>query len=141
MGQEFLTKKDDSPHKSYTEVFYEQLPFYLAIGMSYTEYFEGDSLLPKYFREAYRIKREVDDYDAWLQGVYVYQAVDCAIYNNPPLMKRGKEPRQYFKEPFSMQGKENKHEPTEEEIAMKKKEEEARFSVWLDNFVNAYKDI
>lgn len=122
-------------------MFYEQLPYYLAIGMSLREYFDEDSLLVKYFREAYQIKRDVEDYNAWLQGVYFYQAVDSAIYNNPPLMKRGREPRLYIEKPFSMQGKKNDIVLSEEELALKKKEEEARFSVWLDNFVNTYKDI
>lgn len=136
MGQEFLNKENDTSRKSYTEVFYEQLPFYLAIGMSLTEYFEGDCLLAKYFREAYRLKQEQDDYNAWLQGLYFYKALDCALYNNPPLMKRGSEPKMYFKEPIL---REQQDEINEEKLALEKEEQEAKMGVWLNNFVNMYK--
>lgn len=138
MGQEFLNE-EEPPRKTYTEVFNEQLPFYLAIGMSLTEYFDGDSLLAKYFRQAYRIKQEECDYNAWLQGIYIYKALDCALYNNPPLMKRGREPRQYFDEPFMQAKKEKDHVLTEEQQALEREEQEARMAVWLNNFVNLYK--
>jgi hypothetical protein len=141
VGQEFLTNdNEETPRKTYTELFYEQLSFYLAIGMSYTEYFEGDCLLPKYYREAYKIRQERDDYNAWLQGVYVYKALDCALYNNPPLMKRGREPRNYFEQPFLQQEK-FKEEQSEEQLALKQEQENATMGVWMSNFVNMFKNV
>ena len=137
MGQEFLSSKE-IPRKSYTEVFYEQLPLYLAIGMSLTEYFEGDCTLTRYFRQAYQIRQENEDYNAWLQGIYIYKALDCALYNNPPLMKRGREARQYFNKPITAQN--SNYDKSEEMQALKKEEEEAAMGVWMSNFVNMFKD-
>lgn len=136
MGQEFLSRKD-IPRKSCTEVFYEQLPLYLAIGMSLTEYFESDCTLTRYFRRAYQIRQESEDHNAWLQGAYIYKAFDCALYNNPPLMKRGREARQYFDKPLTVQNADYK--TSEEEKALKKEEEEAAMGVWMSNFVNMFK--
>lgn len=139
MGQEFLTDSN-APQKTYTEVFYEQLPFYLAIGMSLTEYFDGDSMLARYFRQAYQVKQEQDDYSAWLQAVYIYKAIDCALYNNPPLMKRGREARKFYDKPF-MQADKQPVEETLEEKALRQEQEEAAMGVWLENFVNLFKNV
>ncbi len=137
MGEEFLD--NNSPRKTYTEVFYEQLPLYLAIGMSLAEYFEGDCMLTKYYRQAYRIKQENDDYNAWLQGIYIYKALNCALYNNPPLMKRGREALQYFDKPITAQV--SSEMQSEQENVLKQEEADARMGVWMSNFVNMYKDI
>ena len=138
MGEEFLDNKN-IPRKTYTEVFYEQLSLYLAIGMTLTEYFEEDCMLTKYYRQAYRIKQENEDYSAWLQGIYIYKALNCALYNNPPFMKRGREALQYFDKPITAQQNSEMH--NEQEKALKQEEADARMGVWMSNFVNMYKDI
>lgn len=106
--------------------------------MSLTEYFEDDCALTKYFRQAYQIRQENEDYNAWLQGIYIYKALDCALYNNPPLMKRGRETRQYFNKPITAQNSD--YGKSEEMQALKKEEEEAAMGVWMSNFVNMFKD-
>lgn len=93
-------------------------------------------MLPKYFREAYRIRQEEKDYNAWLQGVYIYKALDSALYNNPPFQKRGREARNYYEEPLTQR---NIKIQTEEEEAKMRELEEAKMAVWLENFVSMYK--
>ena len=43
---------------TYTEKFYELFPYYLSIGMTYEQFWEGDASLPKYYRRAEEIRNE-----------------------------------------------------------------------------------
>ena len=50
-------------------------PYYISIGMSYWDYWDGDPIMTKYYREADILARKRDNYRAWMQGAYVYEAV------------------------------------------------------------------
>ena len=69
----------------YGEKFEELCGYYMSIGMTYHEYWDGDSMMAKYFREAEERKRERENYNAWLQGVYIYEALldACLLYTSP----------------------------------------------------------
>lgn len=100
----------ESPEKSYSEIFEEQFPQYLAIGMSASEYWDGDPKLVKAYREAYQIRREAEDYDAWKAGCYIYEALCCA---SPLFRSFGKgtiEARPYREKPYMLEAKEKKQE-------------------------------
>lgn len=47
--------------------------------MPAAEYWEGDPFLVNAYEEAFRLKREQMSYDAWLQGLYIYQAVGAVV--------------------------------------------------------------
>ena len=54
--------EDNTPLRlsvKYTDKFNELFPFYLAIGMSYEQYWEMDSTLVKSYRTAYEIKQDI----------------------------------------------------------------------------------
>ena len=53
MGPELLTEETPTLEKTNTEVFEECFPYYLAIGMSSAEYWEGDPSLARYYRKAH----------------------------------------------------------------------------------------
>ena len=74
-------------------------PSYLAMGMTYNEYYNEDHTLTIAYREAYRKKREVENENMWLLGAYVYQAVArvSPLYN--PFSKHPK-PDDYLDKPF-----------------------------------------
>ena len=100
MGSELLTKETTTQGKTSTEIFEECFPFYLAIGMSYAEYWAGDPILAQYYRKAYRIKQEEFNNNAWLQGMYVYEAlIDVTPYLKA--FSKGK-PKPYAKEPYDI---------------------------------------
>lgn len=86
---------------SYTEIFYEHLPFYMSIGMTYDEFWNGPCDLKKYYRKAHEIKVKRDNFNAWIQGRYIYDAI-CAV--SPILrfsMGKGKvEAHPYLQEPY-----------------------------------------
>lgn len=60
---------------SFTEQFREHLPFYISIGMTPEQYWDGDYDLPIYYRKAYELLRERRNEELWLQGLYFYEAL------------------------------------------------------------------
>lgn len=129
MGGELL---NPTPVRKYTDIFEECFPFYLAIGMSYAEYWEGDSSLPRYYRKAYQIKQEEINNNAWLQGLYVYDAVSTALHNALRGMAKSPPPAQkYAKEPYKF----NNKEKTEAEKAKEVEIEQQKAAAWMENFV------
>lgn len=60
---------------SYADIFIRALPNYLALGMSADEFWNGDVDLCKAYLEASKIEANRTNYEAWLQGLYVYTAL------------------------------------------------------------------
>ena len=87
---------------SYTEKFYEVFPFYLSIGMTPEQYWDGDPSLAKYYRKAHELQRKRKNEDLWLQGMYIYEAL-CDV---SPIMngfaKKGTKPHPYTDRPYSI---------------------------------------
>ena len=57
------------------EAFDEAFPHYLIMGMTPEQYWEDDCRLVVGYREAYRIKQDNENRYAWLQGLYIYEAL------------------------------------------------------------------
>jgi len=93
---------------SYTKMFWESLPYYLAIGMTYEEFWNCDPRLYKVYRELYQTKKQQENERLWLQGMYTYQAILlCAPRLNSI---KPKKPEKYPKEPFDITAKAVKKE-------------------------------
>lgn len=132
MGCELLTEKSPTQSKTDTEIFEESFPFYLAIGMSYAEYWEGDPKLAQYYRKAYQVKQEEINNNAWLQGMYIYDAVSTALHNALRGFGKQKPPaKDYAKQPYELY-KKNK---TEQEKAKEVEIEQEKAAAWMENFV------
>ena len=130
MGSELLSSP--TKVKTYSEIFEECFPFYLAIGMSYAEYWEGDSSLTRYFRKAYKIKQEQDNNNAWLQGLYFYDAISTALHNAMRGMGKSKPPaKDYAKQPYEL----FKKKKTEVELAQEVEIEQQKAAAWMENLV------
>ena len=130
MGSELL--ETPTQHKTNTEIFEECFPFYLAIGMSYAEYWEGDPKLAQYYRKAYQIKQEEINYIAWLQGLYEYDAVSTALHNALRGLGKSKPPaKDYAKQPYELR----KKVKTEAEKAKEVEFEQEKAAAWMENFV------
>lgn len=100
---------------SYTEVFEEMCPYFIAIGMSYEQYWNEDCWIASYYLKAHKIKQEQQNEILWLQGVYIYEAL-CDV--SPVLhafSKRGTKPRPYCDKPYDLFKKKEKEVFTEEE--------------------------
>lgn len=113
--------------RRYSDVFEECFPFYLSIGMSSTEYWDGDNALPKSFRQAYKMRQEQANYGAWLHGLYVYDAV-CSAMSHLNSNKSTHKP--YASKPYSF----DKDETAEAE---RKAVAEAQAEVWMKSWVSA----
>ena len=132
MGSELLTEEKPTQEKTYTEIFEECFPFYLAIGMSFAEYWEGDVSLTRYYRKAYRIKQDEINHNAWLQGLYVYDAISTALHNALRGFGKSKPPaKDYAKQPYEF----NKKNKTEQEKAKEVAIEQDKAAAWMENFV------
>lgn len=119
---------------TYTEKFYELFPYYLAIGMTYEQYWDSDCTLVKYYRKAEELRNEKKNQELWLQGMYIYEAL-CDV---SPILhafaKKGTKPSPYPHKPYSLTAKQMKNE--EEEKQRKLVEKGKRFMEALTMSVN-----
>lgn len=130
MGCEFLTEepRPTRANKENTEIFNECFPFYLAIGMSAEEYWAGDPSLARYYRRAYKIKQDEINNTAWLQGLYVYDAISTAMSN-----ALSKKKNRYAKQPYNF----NNREKSEIEKAREVEVEQQKAAAWMEQFVQS----
>ena len=108
-------------HQSYTAVFNKQFPYYLSIGMTEEQYWDGDCELVKYYREAEEIRKERMNQEAWLQGMYVYDAI---LRISPVLhafAKKGTKPKPYVDHAYPITKKEVMSANVEKEKAQSQK--------------------
>lgn len=111
--------------KSYSQIFDECFSFYLSIGMTPAEYWEGDNDLPKEFRKAYKLRQENENYKAWLNGLYFYDAFMSAMSH---LNKNQSDYKSYAERPYDFTPRK------EEEKVI---EAQAQAEVWLKSWVSA----
>ena len=81
-----------------TEIFERDCPYYMAIGMTYDQYWYGDVHMARAFYEADRIRQKRMNDEAWLYGAYVCRAIESTICN--AFRKKGSQPVSYPKEPI-----------------------------------------
>ena len=70
------------------------------MGMTYSQFWDEPPYLAVAFRRAYRLKRELDNENAWLQGIYFYDAVAVALQN--AFTKRGAKKEKYLERPIDI---------------------------------------
>ena len=112
---------------TYTRVFEQAFPTYLAMGMSYDEYWNMDASLVKTYRKAKEIRREETNFELWLQGRYVYDAIAAlAPILRTSLSKKPIKPEKYVDKPY----------PLTEDTANKQREdrEKAKMLAALERF-------
>lgn len=78
----------------------ELCPYYMSIGVSYDEYWEGDYTKLVFYVKADEYKKERDNETAWLQGLYVYEAVGCLAPVLHAFSKKGTKPGKYSEKPY-----------------------------------------
>ena len=111
----------------------------MAYGMTYSEYWDGTPELATYYRQAARLKQKQKNYELWLQGLYVYEAIaDIA----PILVfgaKRGTKIKEYSREPYVLTEREHK----EREIQAEKERQEKfklQMAAWAAKFNQRIKE-
>lgn len=111
------SENDSASLVSYTEQFNLYLPFYLSIGMTYDQYWNEDCCLVKYYREAFKLQRDRNNEQLWLQGMYIYEAF-CDV---SPILnafaKKGTKPLPYPTQPYAITKEEVERRRVEKEKA------------------------
>lgn len=94
-GDEGLTSR------TYSDVFKQLCPYYMSIGMSYDDFWNGDVSMVEAYRTADELRLKQRNYELWLQGMYMYEALCDASPLFRFSMKSGTiKPEPYVKEPF-----------------------------------------
>jgi hypothetical protein len=99
-GRQDLDSPSDVKWLTFAELADELCPAYMSMGVPRNEYWHGDYTQLAEYRKSFEIQRERANYDAWLQGAYIYDAL-CAV--SPVLnafAKRGTKPLPYHKAPY-----------------------------------------
>ena len=89
-------------------------PAYLAMGMTYDQFWDGDSALVKAYRMADSIRRRRRNEEMWLEGIYMVAALNATVGN---MFSKGAK-HQYPNEPFPI--------TTEEQQERKEREQRAK---------------
>ena len=128
-------------HYTYAELLDKMFPYYLSIGMTASEYWDGENDLKKAFREAYKMRANENNFNLWLQGKYIYDALISVSPVLNPLSKK-KEPFPYSDHPYDLFEEDRKarleakkRKEYEEAIAKMK----ARMESWNKQFKNKRK--
>ncbi len=129
--------KDPAPF-SYSEQFYEQLPYYLSIGMTWDEYWNDDCMKAKYYRQAFELSKKRDNQKLWMLGAYFYEALCDVTPVLHAFAKKGSKPLPYPSEPFPLTKKEAEDIKKAKELA-KTATMKARMASWAaqDNAMQA----
>lgn len=94
-----------APFFTYEDVFNKHFPYYLAIGMSYEDYWERDCMLVKAYREADEIQKDRRNQELWLNGLYIYDAVLRIAPILQAFAKSGTKPTPYMEKPYDISNK------------------------------------
>ena len=95
------TKGRPSPVSRYTEKFEELCGYYMSIGMTYHDFWDGDCCMVKYYRDKAKRDREHENFNLWLQGAYIYEALLDASPAFNALSKK-KKPFPYMEHPVPL---------------------------------------
>lgn len=120
---------NDSALSSLTEQFYEHLPFYLSIGMTFDQYWNEDCLLARYYRKAHRMKQQRRNQELWLQGAYFYEALADIAPILHAFAKKGTKATPYVSEPFALTNEEVRERKQREE-KLRYDQQKARLAAW-----------
>lgn len=72
--------------------------------MPASEFWDGDPKLTRGYAKAFALKRRRDNFDAWLHGLYNYEALSVVLGNI--LRRKGDKPSEYAKRPYFLDEKE-----------------------------------
>ena len=86
---------------------------YLAMGMTYEQFWNDDPVLVKAYRKADDIRRKRENTALWLQGIYVAEALSATVGN---MFSKGQK-HQYPAEPFPISQAEHEERVEREQKA------------------------
>lgn len=102
MGGKLVGTPEPPARQSFSEIFETVLPFYIAIGMPQNEFWNGDVTLVKAYRKAYEYKKQEWNVQAYLHGLYVYDALLRVSPILQAFAKKGTKPMEYRDSPIEI---------------------------------------
>ena len=103
-----------APHfYTHAEILDIAFPYYLSIGMTPAEYWDGENELKPAYREAHKMKVRDRNFEQWLHGKYVYDAL-CRVSPLFNALSKKKEPIPYLEEPYPIYDEDRKRKKEEE---------------------------
>ena len=93
---------------------------YMAYGMTYEQYWEGDPWMVRAFAQAYLLKRKIANENMWIMGAYMANAFGVVLGN-----AFGKKKQDYLTKPLDLFPK------TEAEKKAEIREEKKKLINWL----------
>ena len=102
---------------SYKEAFDKKFPYFLSLGMTPEQYWDGDASLTRAYLELDKIRQERENYRTWLQGMYIYDALGRLAPVFQAFGKKGAKAQPYPDRPYPLD---------EEEIEQRKQEAEKK---------------
>ena len=128
-----LTEEEQSKQTSqtpYGDMFDKLLPEYMAMGMTYDEYWDGEYGTKRACLKAYRIRMEneqrIADRNNWYMGQYIVAAIQSVPLIVPGInMKKGASLPDYPDKPFFMRYEEQK----KEEVRKQHEEDQSRLAM------------
>ena len=116
----------------YGDIFTELCPYYMSIGMSYDDFWNGDVYMVKAYRKADELRERRRNQELWLQGMYVYEALCDASPLFRFSMKKGAiKPEPYPKEPYPITAAEAR-EREEREARVREERLKAGFAAFVE---------
>lgn len=95
----------------------------MALGMSYEDYWRGDPEMARAYREAHKLRIKMKNEELWLQGLYIYNALEVTLAN--AFAKKGASKHKYLEKPLDILPK------TEDEQEKERKEAQEKITAQL----------
>lgn len=102
MGEGVSSHPDSQEYDSLEDYYNDICPYFMAIGMSYDDFWYKSPHIAKMFLKAHKIKQKQRNEEMWLQGYYVYIAVASVSPVLHAFAKKGTKPLPYLKEPLAI---------------------------------------
>ena len=78
-------------------------PYFLTYGMTYEQYWKGDTMAARAYAQKYDLDRDNDNTRLWWQGLYNYPAHSVVLAN--AFSKKGAAKAKYLEEPIRLRPK------------------------------------
>ncbi|MCR2033717.1 hypothetical protein [Anaerofustis stercorihominis] len=124
-------KEEESSFTGYTDIFKQLCPSYMAMGMSYNEFWYGDIEVACVYKEAFEQKQKLKNENLWLQGLYFYKALQSVA--SQIFSEKESDAETYLNKPIDFD-----EEQKEEDNIKQKEYEKLQAELWMNNFVRQY---
>lgn len=141
MGGKDKAQFAETVPKSFAEIFEEDFPYYLSIGMSYELYWYGDVWLVNAYREAYKRKLQETNSLMHIQAAYLYEALLDVSPVLHAFAKQGTKPIPFREKPYPLFGVDDKEKTEEDKTDQLSEEQEAlRAKIYMKQMARALKN-